>query len=818
MAVELSDIQYIASGVDSRGVEGALSSQIELASFDLDAALRWDLVLVYDLARPRGTNSLYGTWVPWLYIYKPAGQRGGTNYTIPAVGDEVVLDLSVCTQRVPPSYDEASEVASYDIGDDRVPARIRAPVVRSDVWSSGNYLNLGVGGVPRWQTTEVADEYIGRVAIRDMEEQLLRGIPVGTGGAVQRLGPYYATGAGSIPLDNPAKLAVAWRGSLSYGNAWSVPAAGQNPQSVVDKSGRDSASKGKWSANITPSNTDKTATVSATGRDARGAFSWSSNPAEYYRPDLELQKISPRLALGGALWKLTPTGRVEAGRTHRVVVSFPHTTDEPSRARKAALYKRDGNAFGFVDFNEVSELKDGRRVFTFFDDGIPPDLSLPPPERVEVLDPVSGKYPAVAARYEQRYVLAGGSAGLATLWFGNPGSEFLFQRHETPLAVDAFERELSGARAAKIEHMLPGGGGLLVLTSAGEWVISGGGQPIEPATANAIPGSYIGSSEVVPVQAHDRVLLVSPGKRNIHALQAEAEAGRFNIEEVTILARDLFAGWEITQMTWDESGSTLFILTRRGGTGARYTVRRLTDEGGVEEETVDRQERVWACTYLPEQEVIAFSHLDFNFQGFIRDIQVLGDTLYIAAGTGATTEERGTRLYGMPLGTARLPSEAQHGDPYWQDHVFVRIDDPTDEKPPTYRNEQRNVVAGMATFPLISPRSNVLSEFEAGKVYVEGYGPGETAKIELGLVKAEAYGEPGATLVELADPQLFGLQSVLTDRNDLGYLRFILRGDRIQHRSSGVVFLLHEEPGPFELLSVALESTAIPARIGRSVG
>ena len=623
-ALAQGDVRYVVAGVnDQEGSIGPPSEEFGLSAFDSRSALYFDLIAVYDVRNPLRGQVLHGTWQLWAYIYRHQFPRAEPNDRVgrflapeesapragvPAAGSEVMLDVG------PLVLGRAGNKVVYNTPGGTQSRLVRAHVSRSDVFAPDNYLGSAPGAaITRSGSSSDNVQYIGRIALDGWSLRTNFITPeLGVSVSVRSDGRATNNRIGTLRLltdESPSRdpsIVVDW-GSLT------VWARGHDADG-----GQHSISYGLAPRDL----------LSSYGRvaDARGSRSFRF--ANYaYRPDIALLLGSPRLGLGGQLWKLNPDGRVDAGESTLIRIPWDETYHGP--ANRIVIYKRDGQSsqHGFIGYtsekvsrSEVEGKPEGRdgladngavavpalpsppdpdggpwtpatEYYYFRDDGTPPDLSETPPYRVQAV-PSAAPYQGVGARHEQRFVLAGGPGGKDTLWFSSPGDQLDFiQSGSIVRDTDAFRRELAANHDVDIRHLVPSAGGLLALTSGGEWLIQAGNAPLTPTTTAAIAGSYVGCNHTSPVVAQDYVLFVGKDGSSIYALQPELEAGRFNVQELTLLIRELLEGWGIVSMAWSEQHSLLFFLAKR-----------------------ERESVIWACTFIPEENLVAFSYLQFDPQ------------------------------------------------------------------------------------------------------------------------------------------------------------------------------------------------------------
>ena len=252
--------------------------------------------------------------------------------------------------------------------------------------------------------------------------------------------------------------------------------------------------------------------------------------------------------------------------------------DQIQRADRFIVYKRTGSQYGFIGYTEERyDRHTGPSGLTtekwsrFLDDGIEPDLTLPPPSRVPpwVTGSISDArerrlWPGLVSRIQQRYVFGASRAHARTLFFSSPGPTIDFIKSDPPVASDAFERQLDSPRALDVRHIIPSAP-LLVLTSYGEWMVFGSvDQNIDPQTTAARLGSTIGCNHIVPVQAFNKTLFVNNDSNQIYMVEPEYEDTNFEVAELSRLFTEVLAGRQIQDMAWSPEARLLALAYKDG--------------------------------------------------------------------------------------------------------------------------------------------------------------------------------------------------------------------------------------------------------------
>ena len=422
----------------------------------------------------------------------------------------------------------------------------------------------------------------------------------------------YKAGVHHVGPDRDERAAVGWGIYLEEGE-YKDPKTGEDEiggYAVVDSWERVWIVRGDiafdkdrtgWSQKVLD---EDTYTVSHVAAGEAGGHQRSDTPIPPHFNVVEVDRFERRIGYnrteGGdsrSAWRdnlATPVTVVRMKRNSQgklfprggYTISWPWNLVDGSVPDRWVVYRRDNDLFGFVGHTTTNV--NGRASFT--DEGIPPDLAQGPPVRskegaaYEVVRTERQGWPGVSGRYAQRTIMGGYEKAPAELKFASPGPRLDFFTSTPTQDTDTFVRELDSRHGTEIRHLVESSG-LLALTSSGEWSVGSGSGTLTPSTAQALAVGYIGCSHVPPLVLDDRVVFVNrPGTR-IYAVQQEQELGRLDVGELTTLARTVFN---------DESGVPQGIRAMAWSSDERMILILIKD-------------KLIACTYLPEANVVAFS-------------------------------------------------------------------------------------------------------------------------------------------------------------------------------------------------------------------
>jgi hypothetical protein len=219
---------------------------------------------------------------------------------------------------------------------------------------------------------------------------------------------------------------------------------------------------------------------------------------------------------------------------------------------------------------------------TFKDPGLTPDYVTTAPTP-QARFATAGEYPNVSASFQQRR------------WFGyttnHPdeisGSRIGFPSNfdiSSPLQDDdAVTFRLAGNNHHPVRHLLAVKG-LIAMTDAGEWTVTGGGQnplsPITPSSIEADQQTYIGASTCRPVVVGNSIIYVQARGANVHDLQFDQQVEGLGGRDLSIYAAHLFDGHTLSELDYAQNPHSIVWAVREDGTLLGLTYIREQDVWG----------------------------------------------------------------------------------------------------------------------------------------------------------------------------------------------------------------------------------------------
>ena len=197
-------------------------------------------------------------------------------------------------------------------------------------------------------------------------------------------------------------------------------------------------------------------------------------------------------------------------------------------------------------------------------------------------------YPACAAFYQERLVLAGSWGEPQTIWFSKIGDYAHFGVSDPLSDDDPITITLTGEDNEGISSLLAMSD-ILAFTASGEWKITGSGDAgaLSPVAVVAHKQSNIGTSAIQPVIVGGQAIMVQAHRTSVDALQYMFELDGYRGSALSILSRHLF-GWKtredeaaadkrITAMAYQQIPDSLLWFALEDGTAATCTLQQEHD-------------------------------------------------------------------------------------------------------------------------------------------------------------------------------------------------------------------------------------------------
>lgn len=199
------------------------------------------------------------------------------------------------------------------------------------------------------------------------------------------------------------------------------------------------------------------------------------------------------------------------------------------------------------------------------DSNIVPDFTVSPPINN---NPFAGNNHPIAVTYDQqRKVYAGSNAQPETFWMSKPGQFTNFDVSNPIQPSDSIEATLVSRQVNNIKYMISMPGGLIMLTGAGAWQVSGGsaGAVLTPTTINASPQAYNGCADVEPITVNYDILYVQQKGTVIRDLSYSFYTNIYTGADISVLSNHLFTGYFVREWTYAEEPFKIVWAVRSDG-------------------------------------------------------------------------------------------------------------------------------------------------------------------------------------------------------------------------------------------------------------
>jgi hypothetical protein len=199
--------------------------------------------------------------------------------------------------------------------------------------------------------------------------------------------------------------------------------------------------------------------------------------------------------------------------------------------------------------------------------------------------PLTGVNPACCGYFQQRRCYADTVNNPQTIYLSQIANFVNFDESLVGLASDAITITLSSREVNAIEHLVSMSTGLVVFTTGGAFLVSGGSPQaaIKPDNIVALPQASTGANHLPPIPVNQNILFVSNKSTTVRDLAFNFYVQTYYGFDRSVMAAHLFSGHTLTSWCYAEEPSRTIWAVREDG--------------------------VLLClTYVPEQEVYAWSH------------------------------------------------------------------------------------------------------------------------------------------------------------------------------------------------------------------
>lgn len=220
-------------------------------------------------------------------------------------------------------------------------------------------------------------------------------------------------------------------------------------------------------------------------------------------------------------------------------------------------------------------------------------------------------YASDVCYYNDRLVLAGTPQQPQSLWTSRVSDYLDFGVSNPQVDSDAITETINSRQQNPINNLLPMNN-LLLGTASASWRVtdSSGIGAITPSNISLIPQEFYGMQDVPAIQTGTTIIYVQWGGRKLRDIIYQFYNDKFLGKELTVFARQMFpVGTEITRLAFAPEPYGLIYCVRSDGV-------------------------LCVCSYLPEQEVVAWAR--WTTAGNFEDVCVVPEnntySVYVIVG------------------------------------------------------------------------------------------------------------------------------------------------------------------------------------------
>ena len=208
----------------------------------------------------------------------------------------------------------------------------------------------------------------------------------------------------------------------------------------------------------------------------------------------------------------------------------------------------------------------------FADENNAPDNTDDPPNGANPFTSEGGATPACVAYFQQRLCFANVLDRPDTIFMSEVSDYRSFQRSIPTVDDDSIEATLAQGQLNEIRFMVPMRD-LLVLTTGGEHIVTGGGKPVTPSNLDAPGVSQWGCGTLHPLVIGNVILFKDRGG-HIREWLYDQNSNDYPATDVGMLALHLFQGYRVMGWSYVSSPTSVIHAVRSDGTLLTFTYVR----------------------------------------------------------------------------------------------------------------------------------------------------------------------------------------------------------------------------------------------------
>lgn len=235
---------------------------------------------------------------------------------------------------------------------------------------------------------------------------------------------------------------------------------------------------------------------------------------------------------------------------------------EAAGAASYNIYRQKNGIYGWVGRTETA---------SFVDNNLDADIEDTPPRfRNPFIG--TGNYPGTVGYYEQRLILANSTNKPQTVWTTQTGNYKNLSVSSPTKDDDAITFTIAAQQVNAVRHVVPLSS-MVLLTSGGEWRVNSGDGAMTPSNISLKPQGYRGATDIPPLIIGNTVLYVQRGEI-VRDLTYTFESDSFTGNDLSVLARHMFDGYEIMAWAYAQSPDSIVWAVRSDGTLLGFTYLR----------------------------------------------------------------------------------------------------------------------------------------------------------------------------------------------------------------------------------------------------
>lgn len=272
--------------------------------------------------------------------------------------------------------------------------------------------------------------------------------------------------------------------------------------------------------------------------------------------------------------------------------------DATPGAVRYRVYREFNGLYGLIAETEETSYKD--------DNSVEEDMSVTPPIPDDALDGTLG-WPRAVGYFEQRRVFAGTDSRPRSVYMTRTGTESDLSYSLPVKDTDRISLTLAARQAAVVRHIV-GMQDMILLTQQGEWrMLSINNDAITPETVGVRQQTEVGASLVQPLMINNVVVYGAARGGHVRQLSFNYNNQGYLTGDLSLRATHLFDNYTLSDATFQR---------------APYPIMWWVSSSG----------RLLACTYIPEEELMAWhQHRSpgATFESVCAVAEGLHDTVYV---------------------------------------------------------------------------------------------------------------------------------------------------------------------------------------------